>query len=79
MCCVKKSVCLDCKLRGGAIYIVWIKLVSETKVNCEKRSFEGLLCTRNVSQSEKNVRDALLSYQITFNSLHWFQGVGPNK
>ena len=44
-CCIKESVCLDPKLRGGVVHTVWVKLVSEPKVNCEKKSFEVLLCT----------------------------------
>ena len=69
-CCVKESVCLDPKLRCGAVHTVWVKVVSETKVNCEKRSFEVLLCTRDGRQSEKYVCSALLSYQNTFGLLH---------
>ena len=45
MCCVKGSVFMDPKLRGGAIHIVWVKVVLETEANCEKRSLEVLLCT----------------------------------
>ena len=61
-CCVKESVYLDPKLRYGAVHIVWVKVVLETKVNCEKRSFEVLLCTRDARQCEKYVCGALLSY-----------------
>ena len=44
-CCVKESVCLYPKLRCGAIYTIWVKVVLKTKVNYEKRSFKVLLCT----------------------------------
>ena len=54
-CCVKESVYLDSKLRYSAIYIVWVKVVLETEVNCEKRLFKVLLCTRDVHRSEKYV------------------------
>ena len=39
-------------------------------MNCKKRSFEVLLCTRDVRQSKKYVRNVLLSYESTFGSLH---------
>ena len=68
--CEKESTYLDPKLYGGAVPTVWVKVVSETEVNCEKRSFEVLLCTQNVRKGEKYVRDALLSYQSTFGSLY---------
>ena len=68
-CCMKESVCLDPKLRCGAVHTVWVKVVSEAEVNCEKRSFEVLLCTRDGHESEKDVRDALLAYRSTFGSL----------
>ena len=69
MCCVKESVCLDPKLYCGAIHIVWVKVVLETEVNCDKISFEVLSYTQDVRQSEKYVCGALLSYQSTFGSL----------
>ena len=53
MCYVKESVCLDSKLHCGAVQIVWVKVVSDTEVNCEKRSFGVLLCIRAMCQSEK--------------------------
>ena len=68
-CCVKESVCLDPELRCGAIHTVWMKVVLETEVNCEKRSFEALLFIQDVRQSEKYVCGALLSHQNTFGSL----------
>ena len=67
---MKESACLDPQLRGGAVHVVWVKGFLETEVNCEKRLYEVLLCTRDVHQSEKYVRDVLLSYQNTFGSLH---------
>ena len=65
MCCVKESVSLDPKLCGSAVHIVWMKVVLETEMNCEKRTPEVLLYTRDVRSTEKYVRDALLSYQST--------------
>ena len=59
-CYVKESVCLDPRLRGDAAHIVWVKVVLEAEVNCEKRSFRVLLCTRDVRRSEDYVCDALL-------------------
>ena len=68
-CFVKRSVCLDPTLCCGAVHIVWVKVVSETEVNCEKRFSEVLLCTRGVHQSKKYVYNALLLYQSTFGLL----------
>ena len=68
MLCERKC-CLDPKLYGGAVPTVCVKVVSVTEVNCEKRSFEVLLCTQDVHQSERSARDALLSYQNTFGLL----------
>ena len=69
-CCVKESVYLDPKQYGGAIPIVWMKVVFETEVNCEKRLPEVLLYTRDVRQSKKYICDDLLSYQSMFGLLH---------
>ena len=72
---MNESVCLDPKLRCGVVHIVWVKVVLEAKVNCEKRWYEVLVCTRDVCRSEKYVRNMLLSYQNTFGSLHIGSGV----
>ena len=50
---MKESVCVDPTLHCGAALTIWVKVVSETEVNCEKRSCKVLLCTRDGRQSEK--------------------------
>ena len=40
---VKENVCLDPKLSVGAIHIVWVKVVLETEVNCEKNIVRSVI------------------------------------
>ena len=63
---MKESVCLDPRLCGGTIYSVWVKVVLETEENCEKRSFEMFLCTRDMRQSKKITSDVVISEHVRF-------------
>ena len=65
------SVCLDPKLYCGAVHTVWMKLVLETEVNCEKISLEVLLCTREVQEVKRTLqRVIIVSEHVQFVTLH---------